>query len=108
MSPSAGTTWAMPGLFRHDHPERRAFGFGRRLLDVAEILAVDLERDGPVGAQRHLVEVVDVEHVRRALLALAREDPARDLGQAPRPELARRHEIESELELGSGRDTKWN
>src|SRR6185503_703572 len=108
MSPSAGTTWAMPGLFRHEHPERRALGFEVRLFHVAEVLAVDLERHRPVGADDELVGVVDVEDVRRALLALTGERPGGHLGQAPRLDLARRDEVEAELELRLRRDAKRN
>src|SRR4051812_13031085 len=99
MSPSAGTTWAIRGLFRHEHPERRALGFEVRLLDVTEVFAVHLQRQRTVGAHGELVGIVDVEDVRRADLALACEHPAGDFGEAPRPELARRDQIESALEL---------
>src|SRR6188474_3068269 len=108
MSPSAGTTWAMPGLFRHEHPERRALRFEVSLLDVAEVLAVHLKRHRPVGADDELVGVVDVENVRRALLALPGESPRGHLRKPPRLEIARRNEVEAELELCLRCDAKRN
>src|SRR3954468_13849221 len=99
MSPSAGTTWAMPGLFRHEHPERRAFRFEVRLLHVSEVLAVHLERHRPVRAHDQLVRVVHVEDVGRTLLPLPGEGPGGDLGQSPRPDLPWGDEVEPELEL---------
>src|SRR4029453_11227314 len=108
MSPSAGTTWAMPGLFRHEHPERRALRFEVRLVDVSEVLAVDLERGRSVGAHHELVRIVHVEDVRGALLALAGKRPGSDLGQAPCLELAGCDEVEAELELRLRRDAQRN
>src|SRR6188768_1678868 len=106
MSPSAGTTWAIPGLFRHEHTERRALRYEVRLLHVAEILAVDLERHRPVRADDEFVGVVHVEDALRPHLPLTRKRPGRDLRQVPRPELPRRDQIETELELRLRRDTK--
>src|SRR5215510_2796572 len=99
MSPSAGTTWAMPELFRHEHPERRALRFEVRLVRVAEVLAVDLERHRSISPDDELVCIVDVEDVRRVLLPLPGEHPAGHLRQAPRIELARGDQVEPELEL---------
>src|SRR5580765_6899505 len=99
MSPSAGTTWAMPELFRHEHPERRALRFEVCLLHVTEVLAVDLERHRPVRADDELVRVVYVEDVGRTLLPLPGESPGGNLGQSPRPELPRGDEVEPELEF---------
>src|SRR5215208_2213223 len=106
MSPSAGTTWAMPGLFRHEHPERRALRLEVRLLHVSEVLAIHLERHRPVCADDELVRVVHVEDVRRALLALPGQSPRSDLGETPRFELSRRDEVEPELELRLRRDAQ--
>src|SRR5215213_6004884 len=99
MSPSAGTTWAMWGLFRHEHPERRALRFEVRLLDVTEVFAVHLKRRRPVRSDDELVGVVHVEDVRRPLLALPGDHPGGDLGQTPRLELSGGDEVEPELEL---------
>src|SRR6187549_826389 len=104
MSPSAGTTWAMPELFRHEHPERRALCFEVRLLHVAEVLAVHLERHRPVRAHDQLVGIVHIEDVGGTLLALPSEGPGGDLGQSPRLDLPWGDEVEPELELRLRRD----
>src|SRR4051794_16097882 len=107
MSPSAGTTWAMPGLFRHEHPERRALRLEVRLVDVAEVFAVHLERHRPVRADDELVRVVHIQDVRGTLLPLPGERPGGDLGQSPCLELTRGDEVEPELELRLRRDAEW-
>src|SRR5262245_8996084 len=104
MSPSAGTTWAMPGLFRHEYPERRPLRLEMRLAGVAEVLAVHLERHRPVCADGQFVGVVHVENVRRALLPPPGERPNCDLRKPPRLEAPGRDEVEPELEIRLRRD----
>src|SRR6266540_1232164 len=83
---------------------RAPLGFEDRLLDVAEVFAVGLERKRTVAPDVNPVEVVPVMEICGAGLAAA----GQDVGQQPRHvqgrDLCRRDDVQAELEARLGRD----
>src|SRR5262249_33451804 len=61
---------------------RTALGFEDRVVDVAQVLAVDLERQRAVAHDLDAIGVVLVEHVPRRLLPLAANRIRREARQA--------------------------
>src|SRR5919199_636956 len=62
-SPAAGTTCDMPRFLPNEHGQRPALGPEMRVGDVADVLAVDLERRRGVALDPELVRVVHVKHL---------------------------------------------
>ena len=95
------------GIYRgsHEDVDRVALGLEHDVLDVAEILAVGLQRQRPVARDLDPVDVVRVEHVARRLLAAAPSD-VRERAAATRRDADRRDEVEAELEPRLRRDVQ--
>src|SRR5687768_10632461 len=102
-SRSSRRSWAMAGLSRHEDLDRVALALEGRLVDVAQILAVDLERLRLRTANLEPVEVVPVEDSWHPPAEDARDGEPRD-GPGPNP--PGRDEIEAALEPGFGREAQ--
>src|SRR2546421_984499 len=91
-----------------EHRERAALGLEDRLGDVAEVLAVDLERERPVAGDLDPVEVMPVEHVRVFDLPAAAEEVAEVARDGACGDTGRGDQVEAELEPRLGRRVNRN
>src|SRR6266496_86273 len=79
---------------------RSALAHAFDVVDVAQVLAVDVERERLVADDLDAVEVVTVEDVDRALVAAAFHQVGEDPGDGERAQADRRDDVEPVLEPG--------
>ena len=77
-------------------------GLEDRRVDVAEVLAVDLERQRLVAADRDPLHVVEDDHPRPRPRSAEQLEP--EPGEIASADPRRRHDVDAEVERGSARD----
>src|SRR4051812_43715984 len=101
-SGSRCATWTIcREAYSGENRDGAPLGFEERLFDVAEVLAVGLERRRLIAADRDAVEVVRVQH--RAFAHVTRKQRDRRADERPPPQAYRRDQVEPQLEVRLGR-----